>query len=240
LNEETAVRTARIPRAVAGNRALAWFGEAIRLWKQRPVVFSLMAVVVLVASLAFEAVPLLGIVASNVVAPLLACGFLYGSLAADSQERPRVAHLFAVFAAPLRAQLAVVATAVVVTLVEAAAAWWVADVNIFVPAQETSTVTPTSVLVIYAIGILASMPLQFVPMAVLFDGEAPSSAFASSVRACVLNLRPMLALAVYCFALLLASVATMGVGLVLALPWIAIASYSAWKDIYAVTGSARV
>ncbi len=231
--------SARIPRAVAGNRALVWFGEAIRLWKQRPVVFSVMAVVVLVASLAFEAVPVAGLLAANVIAPLLACGFLYGSLAADSGEPPRVAHLVAVFAAPARAQLAVVATAIVVTLVEAVVAWAVAGVNIFVPAQDASGVTPTAVLVIYAIGILASMPLQFVPMAVLFDGEAPGSAFASSARACFLNPGAMLALAVYCFALLMAAVATMGVGLVLALPWIAIASYCAWKDIFGVAGSRR-
>jgi len=236
LDEDIPAQTARIPRAVAGNRALVWFGEAVRMWKRQTVVFSLMAVVVLVASIAFDAVPIAGLVASNVVAPLLACGFLYGSLAVDGHDRPRFAHLFAVFAAPPRAQVAVVAAGFVVTLVESAAAWALADVNLFLPTPDTSALSPATVLTIYAVGILASMPVQFVPMAVLFDGEAPASAFASSLRACMLNPRPMLALAVYSYALLMAGLATLGVGLVLALPWIAIASYSAWKDIFGVAG----
>ena len=206
------------------------------MWKRQPAAFSVMAVVVLVVSIAFDTVPLVGLLASNVLAPLLACGFLYGSLAVDGHDRPRVAHLFTVFAAPPRAQVAVVVAGLAVTLVESAAAWTLADVNLFLPSPDTSNLSATTVLAIYAVGILASLPLQFVPMAVLFDGESPASAFASSVRACLLNPRPMLALGVYSYALLMAGLATMGVGLVLALPRIAIASYSAWKDIFGVAG----
>lgn len=237
MDEDTPARTARIPRAVAGNRTLVWFSDAIRMWKRHSVVFSLMAVVVLVASIAFDAVPIAGLAASNVLAPLFACGFIYGGLAVDSRDRPRFAHLFAVFAAPPRAQMAVVAAGFAVTLIESAAAWALADVNLFLPSPDASGLSAATVLAIYAVGILASMPVQFVPMAVLFDGEAPVSAFASSVRACLLNPRPMLALATYSYALLMVGLATLGIGLLLALPWIAIASYSAWKDIFGVAGS---
>ncbi len=230
-------RTARIPRAVAGNRALVWFGDAVRMWKRQTVVFSLMALVVLVASIAFDAVPVAGLVASNVIAPLFACGFIYGGLALDSHDRPRFAHVFAVFAAPVRAQVAVVVAGLVVTLIESAAAWALADVNLFLPSPDAGSLSASAVLAIYAVGILASMPVQFVPMAVLFDGEAPASAFASSVRACLMNPGPMLALAAYSYVLLMVGLATVGVGLLLALPWIAIASYSAWKDIFGVAGS---
>ena len=38
----------RDPRSVAPNRAIAWFGEAMRLWKRGPLAFSVMAVVVIV------------------------------------------------------------------------------------------------------------------------------------------------------------------------------------------------
>lgn len=237
MDEDSSARTARIPRAVAGNRALVWFGDAIRMWKRQSVVFSLMAVVVLVASIAFDAVPIAGLVASNVIAPLLACGFLYGGLAVDSRDRPRFAHLFAVFAAPPRAQAAVVGAGLAVTLIESAAAWALADVNLFLPSPNAGSLAPATVLAIYAVGILASMPVQFVPMAVLFDGEPPVSAFASSMRACLMNPGPMLALAAYSYALLIIGLATLGVGLLLALPWIAIASYAAWKDIFGVAGS---
>ena len=64
--------------------------------------------------------------------------------------------------------------------------------------------------------MLVSLPLTFVPMAALFDGERAGPAFASSLRAFARNPRPMLALGVYTFALLLAGLATTGIGLVLA------------------------
>ena len=85
--------------------------------------------------------------------------------------------------------------------------------------------------------MLTSLPLTFVPMAVLFDGERPGPAFASSLRAFARNVQPMLGLGLYAFALVLVGIATMGIGLVLGLPWIAAAQYAAWKDIFGVTAS---
>ena len=211
---------------------MAWFADAIRLWKRAPYTFSGMAIVVLVVSIALDPVPIAGILASNVVAPLLACGFYYGSLAADRGERPRVAHLFAAFLAPLRAQGTIVAAGIVVTLAESAVAWGVADVNLFLPSSELGNLSVAQIALIYAVGALASLPFTFVPMAVLFDGESPGRAFAVSIRAFALNVRGMLGLGAYSYAFLMAGVATMGIGLVFALPWIAAASYAAWKDIF--------
>lgn len=219
-------------------RALAWFAEAIRLWKCGISAFSAMAVVVLVTSIVLGPVPIAGLLASNVVAPLLACGFLYGSLAADRGARPRVAHLIAVFTAPVQAQLAVVAAGLVATLVESAVAWSVAGVNLLVPVPETTQLSPSAIVAIYAADVLTALPLTFVPMAVLFDGERAGPAFAVSLRAFALNIRPLLGLAAYSFALVLAGLATMGVGLVLGLPWIAAASYAAWKDIFGLAPAA--
>ena len=102
------------------------------------------------------------------------------------------------------------------------------------PRQDASSLSGSAVMAIYAAGVAASLPLTFVPMAVLFDGESPRDAFASSLRAFALNTRAMLSLGIYTYVLLLAGIVTTGVGLVLALPWIAIASYAAWKDVYDV------
>ncbi len=229
----------RHPRSVPPGRALVWFGEAIRLWKRGAVPFSIMAAIVIAASIGLGPVPIAGLLVSNVVAPLLVCGFFFGSLAADRGERVRFRQLFMVFAAPLPAQFAVVAAALVATLVESAVAWWMAGVNLLVPDAQTSSLGPSTVIAIYVADVLVSLPLAFVPMAALFDGERPAAAFASSWRAFVLNVRPLMGLGVYVFTLVLAGIATMGAGLVLALPWIAAAQYAAWKDIYAVEASDR-
>jgi len=235
MQEETpAAIASRRPRSVAPGHALLWFAEAIRLWKRAPLTFSLMAVVVLALSIVLDPVPIAGLVASNVVAPLLACGFLYASLAADRESRPRFAHLFAVFASPLRAQVAVVASGLVVTAVEGAFAWYLADINLFLPVQDASSLSGSAVMAIYAAGVAASLPLTFVPMAVLFDGESPRDAFASSLQAFALNMRALASLGIYTYVLLMAGIVTTGVGLVLGLPWIAAASYAAWKDVFDV------
>ncbi len=85
---------------------------------------------------------------------------------------------------------------------------------------------------------MASLPVTFVPFAALFDGVGVAEAFTLSARAFQLNLQPLAVFAAIAILLLLAGLATMGVGLVLALPWIAAASYAAWKDVFAVPDAA--
>ena len=227
----------REPRAVPSGRALLWFSEAIRLWKRGPLPFSLMSVVVIAASAALGMLPGIGLLASNAAASLLMCGLLFASLAADRDERPRFTQLFMVFAAPAQAQLAVVAAALAATLIESAIAWSIAGVNMLAPDASIAELPFATVMVLYATDILVSLPFAFVPMAALLDGDRPGRAFASSLRALVRNPGGMLALGAYTFTLVLAGIATTGIGLVLGLPWIAAAQYAAWKDIYAVAGS---
>jgi hypothetical protein len=227
----------REPRSLPAGRALAWFGEAIRLWKRGPLAFSLMALVVIACALLLEPMPVIGVVAANIVSPLLTCGLLFASLAADGSEGPRFRQMFMPFASPLSAQATVVFAALVATLIASAFAWSIAGVNLLVPGSAASDVPPSVTTVIFAIYTLVSLPLTFVPMAALFDAEPLRVALASSLRAFARNVQPMLALGAYTYILVLAGFATTGVGLVLALPWIAAAQYAAWKDIYGVAPS---
>lgn len=222
----------RAPRAVAPARVLDWFGEAMRLWKRGPATFCGIAVVVLLASVALEPVPFAGFVSANVLAPLLACGLLYASLAADRGDRPRWAHLIAVFAAPLPALATVVAAGLVPVAVESLVAWQHADVNLMLPLKDPARLSAATIVATYAAGIAASLPFTFVPMIALFDGERFGRAFALSARAFALNVPALVGYACVSFVLLLIGIATSGIGLVLALPWIAAASYAAWKDIF--------
>jgi len=224
----------REPRSLPPGRALIWFGEAIRLWKRGPLAFSLMALVAIVSAMFLEPVPVIGIAVANVLSPLLTCGLLFASLAADGNEPPRFKHLFMAFASPLPAQLAVVLAALAATLVASAFAWSIAGVNLLVPGAAAGEVPPATFMMIFAIYMLASLPFTFVPMATLFDGEPLRTAFASSLRAFARNPQGMLTLGAYMYFLVLAGFATTGVGLVLALPWMAAAQYAAWKDIYGV------
>ncbi|MCC7327040.1 MAG: hypothetical protein IT521_09585 [Burkholderiales bacterium] len=191
-----------------------------------------MAVVVLVVSVALEPVPFAGFVAANIIAPLLACGLLYASLAADREGRPRFRDIAAVFVAPLPALATVLVASLAVLAVQAFAAWRLAGVNLLLPLADSQSLSGTSIVAIYAIGVLVSLPVTFVPMAALFDGERMRESLALSLRAAALNLAPLALFATYSFALLMLGLMTMGAGLVLAVPWIAAASYAAWKDVF--------
>jgi uncharacterized membrane protein len=229
----------RVPRAVPATHALEWFTEGMKLWKRGPWAFSTIALVVLVVSVVMEPVPFLGFFAANIVAPLLAAGLLYASLAADRGDKPRAAHLVAVFAAPLPAQLSVVAAGLAIVAAEALAGWYMADVNLLLPLDDASNLPAATIVSIYVAGVFASLPVTFVPMAALFDGESMGRAFALSVRAFALNVPAFALLAALSFALLMIGLATSGLGLVLALPWLAAASYAAWKDIFGLQSPSK-
>jgi hypothetical protein len=217
---------------VPASRAVAWFAEGMRLWKRGPLTFTALAFVTLLVSIVFEPVPVLGFVASNVVAPLLAARMLYASLAADRGEGPRIRDLIAPFASPVFAQAAVVVAGLVAFAAEAYTAWQIADANLFVPARDATNLPMRAVLAIYTAGIIASLPFTFVPFAALFDGEGFRDAFATSARAFARNVPALSLYAAISLLLLLVGLATLGVGLVLVLPWIAAASYAGWKDIF--------
>ncbi|MEO8345179.1 MAG: hypothetical protein ABI607_05730 [Betaproteobacteria bacterium] len=204
----------------------------MRLWKQGPATFAVLAFVTLVATIAFETVPILGFIASNVLAPVLATGMLFASLAADRGDQPRLRHLVAPFAAPTGALMTVIVAGLTTFTAEAITAWQLADMNLLLPARHGADVPLRVVMGIYSAGIVASLPLTFVPFAALFDGCDLRTAFATSARAFARNVPALALYAGISFLLLLLALATMGVGLVLVLPWLAAASYAAWKDIF--------
>ena len=96
------------------------------------------------------------------------------------------------------------------------------------------TCPPLAVIGTVVTGALASLPVAFVPFAVLFSGASFVDAFASSVRAFALNLAPLLLFAAIAVVLVALGLLLFGVGLIAVFPLLSAASYAAWKDIFAV------
>jgi uncharacterized membrane protein len=229
----------RESKSVPALHALAWYKEGMRLWKRGPATFAALAFITLVLSIALEPVPLLGFIASNLIAPIIATSMLYASLAADRGDQPRLRHVIAPFAAPASALATVVVASLVGFSAEAFSAWQLADANLLLPSGDAANLPLRVVIAIYVAGIVTSLPLTFVPFAALFDGENLRRAFATSARAFTRNVPALALYAGISLSLLLIGLATMGVGLVLVLPWMAAASYAAWKDIFGLGAPAR-
>jgi len=211
---------------------MQWYADAMGLWRRGPGVFTLLALVILATNLLLGLVPVAGTLVAQIVAPLLECGLLYASLAADRGDRPRIAHLIAVAAAPPRAQAAVVAAGLVVFAAEAAVAQLVDGSNLLAASASAEAVSTRGLVAAYVAGIAVSLPLLFVPFAALFDGTGFRQSFAASGAAFARNVAPLATFGALTLLLLLVGVATSGVGLLLALPWSAAASYACWKDVF--------
>jgi hypothetical protein len=222
------------PRIVPWRHALAWYEDAMRLFKRAPAIWVALAVVTIVTEFALKAVPSVGSLLSQAVTPLVACGLIYAAAATDRGVAPSLKLAVLAFRAPVGAIAAIIASALVTFAAEAFAAWWIADANLLDAGNSSMSLSSTAIAGTFAIGILASLPVMFVAFHVLFERVRPGPAFAASWTAFALNTLPLLVYGAASLVLLGFGLATFGLGLVLALPLWAASSYAAWKDIFGI------
>ena len=206
----------------------------MRLVKRAPLRWLVLGFLTLACEFGLDAIPEFGSMLEKVIVPLVACGMLYAAAATDRGAAPSVRHALAAFSAPASAMAAVIAAGLYTFAAEGLAAWWIAGVNLFVEDTKGVDMSLPEIAGVYAFGILASLPITFVPFHVLFERVPVGAAFAASWRGFALNAVPLLVYAAASLVLLLFGLATMGIGLVLVLPLWAASSYAAWKDVFGV------
>jgi hypothetical protein len=227
------------PRVVPWRHALAWYDEAMRLFKRAPAKWAALAAITIAAEFVLKAVPGVGSLLGEIVTPLVGCGLVYAAAAADSRVAPTLALAFKAFRAPAPSIFAIIVSALVTFVAETFAAWWIADANLLDTGMAMD-LKPAAITGIYTIGILASLPVMFVVFHALFEQTSPRDAFVASWNAFALNTLPLLVYAAASLLLLAFGLATFGLGLVLALPLWAASSYAAWKDIFGIKDAPTV
>lgn len=224
----------RIARTVPADHAFAWFREAMRLWRASPAIFAVLAGASIAVELTLSLVPVAGVVVSQIVLPLVESALLYASLAADRGDKPRLAHLLAVLGASPRAQAALVVSNLIAFAAQTLTAGALTDLNPLQPAALNERVSLSDVALIVAAGVGLSLPFTFVAPIALFDDPGFVASFRASIAAFARNLAPLAIYAALSLGLVLFGFLTSGLGLLLALPWLAAATYAAWKDVFAV------
>ncbi len=222
------------PRIVPWQHALAWYEEAMRLFKRAPATWMGLAVLTLACELGLKALPGASGLLGEIVTPLVACGLVYAAAAADRRAALSLRLAVAAFGAGGGAMFAVVAADLLVFAAQALAAWWIADANLLALESTSTDLSVAAILGIQTTGILAALPFTFVPFHVLLERVPPGAAFAASWDAFAQNALPLLAYAAASMLLLGFSALTLGLGFILALPLWAASSYAAWKDIFGV------
>lgn len=231
----------RLPVAVGTGQVIAWYTEGMALFKRAPLAWAGLAACVVALELAIPLIPLIGQLLEKILSPLFGAGLLIAGMAAANDERPGLRHLFAIFRAPPAALAAIVATGLAAFAAEAGAVWWFVDLNLLTGgATVQAELTPAVLLATFAIGILATLPLAFVPFLVLFEPTTIGESFALSFRAFGQNTVPLLVYGGVALVLLSFGVMTMGAGLLIVFPIWATSSVACWRDIFPVANATKL
>lgn len=223
-----------LPRAVPANHALRWYEDALRLFKRAPGTWIGLALIAVATEFLLSPIPVAGAVLSELITPVVACGLVYAASVTDRGEAPSLRLAIAALGIPAGALIAVIAASALPSMLQALAAWWLADVNVFGADTRMTELPVVTLIGIHAIGILVSLPFTFVTYHLLLERAAPRAAFAASINGFAINAVPLLAYSAVSLALLGFCILTSGLGLLLALPLWAASGYAAWKDVFGI------
>ena len=220
------------PRAVPLAHAFRWFETALRMFKVAPLAWCALGAITLASELALELVPGLGSAAARVIVPVVECGMLLGAAAIDRGAPIEMRFAVAAFGARPAALAAIVLSALAVTAVETTLAYALTGVNLLADSND-ERLTASARIVVTGVEALASLPVLFVPFAVLLENRGFAKAFAASLRGFALNVAPLVLFAALSLALIAIGALAFYVGLIAVFPLLTATSYAAWKDIYA-------
>lgn len=237
-------------RSVEAGRGAAWWSEGWRLFMAAPATWIGVLVVYVVVVVAVSLVPLLGQIASGLLAPVLAAGVMVGCRELDRELPLRVAHLFACFDGRLPSLL--IASAIY--LGGWIALWLLAGVFIFGaagaglafsllagdPAALASSALAglgVGALVATLLVLLLSIPLMmafwFAPALIALRGDEPVAAMLASFSGSLANVLPLLVYSLIGLALAIVASIPFGLGWLVLGPMLGGSVYASWRDIFA-------
>lgn len=206
----------------------------MRLFKRAAGAWCVLGLITVVAELALNFVPGVGVALAKVIVPIIECGMLLGAVAVDRGEPLPIRVSVAVFRARPAALAAIVISALMIFGVEAWTAYSIAGINLLDNADGGPSLSAAALAGIFAAGTLVSLPVTFVPFAALFEGASFTRAFSASARGFALNILPLLLFGALALVLVLVGLLSYGFGLIAVFPLVSAATYAAWKDIYAI------
>jgi uncharacterized membrane protein len=236
MDAQSAPVATSAPRAVPLAHVFGWFEAAMRMFKVAPLSWCALGAITLASEVALELLPGVGAAAAKVIVPVVECGMVLGAAAIDRGAPLEMRFAMVVFGARPTALAAIVLSALLVTMVETMLAYALTGANLLANPND-ERLTATALLGVVGAGTLASLPVVFVPFAVLLEGATFTRAFKGSLRGFTLNVAPLALFGALSLVLTAIGLLTFYVGLVAVFPLLTAASYAAWKDIYVPAGA---
>ena len=208
-----------------------WYADAMRLWKRAPFTFCALGFLALASEFALQLIPDAGMLASKIIVPIITCGLYVSAHSLATGGRARITDALRPFAASAPAIAAIVVASLAVFVAQASTAYVASGADLFTASASGAGMDFTAVLLMFAVGMLVSLPFTMVALCALLDDDGFAASFTASFAAFNRNVPAFLFYGVLSYALLLIGIATLGVGLVIVLPLWATSSYAAWRDI---------
>ena len=185
-------------------------------------------------------VPVLGALATWVLAPVFAGGIMLGCHAAAQGGEIEVAHIFAGFRNRAGSLVMVGLLSIVAWIAVMIPVFIVAGVGAFFgtmrgDAQAMAAVGPGILLawlVALALAVPVYMALWFAPALVALREMAPIEALKQSFRGCVRNVMPFLVSGIVLTVLLIVAAIPFGLGLLVVMPVLMASVYVAYTEIF--------
>jgi uncharacterized membrane protein len=235
--------------AVASGNGTAWWREGWRLFTASPGIWIAITVLYVIIMVMLSFVPVLGSLATTLLAPVFAGGVLSGCRAQDRGGELRIEHLFGGFSDRLGPLMIVgllyligtLAIVVVVGTLLFAAVGMTGIGTLLTGDPLQAGVAALAALGIGALfavllGLLLGIPLMmafwFAPALVALRNDEPLAATKASFDACLRNMIPMLVYSLLGLVLAIVASIPLGLGWLVLAPVFAASVYASYKDIF--------
>lgn len=227
-------------RSVDAGRGIEWLKQGWQLFLKNPGIWIAMTVVLLVIYVVLASIPVVGQLASTLLAPILTAGMLLGCKSLAEGGELRFEQLFAGFKHNV-GNLVVVGVLYLVG--------WVLVLLVFFLVGGGAALTGgmighgtgvgvaaggimLAMLVAFALSVPLFMAVWFAPALVAFRDVAPLEAMKASFAACLTNIVPFLVYGVITLVLFFVAVLPFGLGLIVLLPVIVGSVYASYAEIF--------
>ncbi len=237
------------PRGRGFTAGWNWLARGFWHFKTDPWPWIGALIILYVVTIAVNLVPIVGVLASTIIGPMLTGGLMVGAQAQQRGEDFRVEHLFAGFG-DRAGQLALIGVIYLVggiLIAVVIGVWLAGSLAVTIagtdmatlgnedPTQVMRVVGPTMILPVLVALLFAvplAMALFLAPPLVALDGLTAVAAMRLSFLGCLQNLVPFLLYALLATLLLFLGVLTFLLGLLVVTPVLMASVYAAYRDIY--------
>jgi len=228
-------------RAVQAGRGWSWIAEGFELFRRQPGPWIALAVIGFLVFVGLALIPVIGSLATMVLAPVFVGGVLIGCREEDEGRTLLISHLFAGFRERFGTLVSIgliylgitIVIALVVGLATGAGMWTLVGGGADAAAVAGAGLTILlALLVMFALMLPVFMAMWFAPALAVFHQQGPAEAMKSSFIACLRNIMPFLLYSVIVLLLAIAASIPLGLGWLVLGPTLAGSLYAGYRDLF--------